>query len=205
MVLGPRLDLRQSQSLVMTPQLQQAIKLLQMSNVELTEYIEQEIEQNPLLEREEADGGFEEDSREAPENEGASENADGDANFDGDGDIEALEPEDPAYDDVDTLPDSADHATSESMGEDDRSLDTDFENVYEPESASDGAAPEAAGDDGDGPNWSMAGSGGGGFDDELSGLENVAAEEITLRDHLVGQVNIDFEDPIEIMLSLIHI
>ena len=54
MVLGPRLDLRQSQSLVMTPQLQQAIKLLQMSNVELTDYIEQEIEQNPLLEREDA-------------------------------------------------------------------------------------------------------------------------------------------------------
>ena len=48
MVLGPRLDLRQSQSLVMTPQLQQAIKLLRMSNVELTEFIEQEIEQNPL-------------------------------------------------------------------------------------------------------------------------------------------------------------
>ena len=59
MVLGPRLDLRQSQSLVMTPQLQQAIKLLQMSNVELTDYIEQEIEQNPLLEREDADGGLE--------------------------------------------------------------------------------------------------------------------------------------------------
>ena len=195
------MDLRQSQSLVMTPQLQQAIKLLQMSNVELTEYIEQEIEQNPLLEREEADGGFEEDSREAPENEGASENADGDADFDGDGDMEALAQEDPAYDDDDTLPDSADHATSESMGEDDRSLDTDFENVYEPESASDGAAPEAAGDDGDGLHWSTAGSGGGGFDDDLSGLENVAAEEITLRDHLVGQVNIDFEDPIEIMIA----
>jgi hypothetical protein len=43
----------------MTPQLQQAIKLLQMSNVELTDYIEQEIEQNPLLEREDADGGLE--------------------------------------------------------------------------------------------------------------------------------------------------
>ncbi|MEK9647291.1 MAG: RNA polymerase sigma-54 factor, partial [Alphaproteobacteria bacterium] len=56
MALGSRLDLRQSQSLVMTPQLQQAIKLLQMSNVELAEYIEQEIEENPLLEREDAEG-----------------------------------------------------------------------------------------------------------------------------------------------------
>ena len=51
MVLTPRLDLRQSQSLVMTPQLQQAIKLLQLTNIELTAYVEQELEQNPLLER----------------------------------------------------------------------------------------------------------------------------------------------------------
>ena len=50
MALG--LDLRQSQSLIMTPQLQQAIKLLQMSNFELTSFVEQEIEANPLLERE---------------------------------------------------------------------------------------------------------------------------------------------------------
>ena len=42
MALSPRLDLRQTQSLVMTPQLQQAIKLLQLSNVELAEYVETE-------------------------------------------------------------------------------------------------------------------------------------------------------------------
>jgi RNA polymerase sigma-54 factor len=53
MAISQRLDLRQTQSLVMTPQLQQAIKLLQMSNVELTAYVEQELEQNPLLERDE--------------------------------------------------------------------------------------------------------------------------------------------------------
>jgi len=52
MALGLRLDLRQSQSLIMTPQLQQANKLLQMSNFELTSFVEQEIEANPLLERE---------------------------------------------------------------------------------------------------------------------------------------------------------
>ena len=204
MVLGPRLDLRQSQSLVMTPQLQQAIKLLQMSNVELTEFIEQEIEQNPLLEREDAEGGFEGDSPDAPADDAAPDSADagdmgGDADFDAD--AEVLSPDDPAYDDEETLPDSADHATSESMGEDDRSLDTDFENVYEPESASDGAAPEAGDEEGDGLNWSTAGAGGGGFDDDLSGLENVAAEEKTLRDHLIGQVNIDFDDPVEIMIA----
>jgi RNA polymerase sigma-54 factor len=46
--------MRQSQALVMTPQLQQAIKLLQLSNIELQEFIESELERNPLLEREES-------------------------------------------------------------------------------------------------------------------------------------------------------
>ncbi len=51
MAMGPRLDLRQSQSLVMTPQLRQAIKLLQFSNLEVSAFIEDELERNPLLER----------------------------------------------------------------------------------------------------------------------------------------------------------
>src|SRR5216684_3400499 len=55
MALSQRLDLRQTQALVMTPQLQQAIKLLQMSNVELAGFVDQELEQNPLLERGESD------------------------------------------------------------------------------------------------------------------------------------------------------
>lgn len=54
MALGPRLDLRQSQSLVMTPQLQQAIKLLALSNLELETFIGEAIEANPLLELGEA-------------------------------------------------------------------------------------------------------------------------------------------------------
>ncbi|MEN0076838.1 MAG: RNA polymerase factor sigma-54 [Paracraurococcus sp.] len=53
MSLAPRLDLRQSQSLVMTPQLRQAIKLLQSSNLEVTAFVEEELERNPLLERDE--------------------------------------------------------------------------------------------------------------------------------------------------------
>tara|TARA_B100000686_G_scaffold347907_1_gene437693 strand:+ start:2359 stop:3951 length:1593 start_codon:yes stop_codon:yes gene_type:complete len=52
---GPRLELRQSQTLSMTPQLQQAIKLLQMSNLELNDYLEEQLEVNPLLERQSAD------------------------------------------------------------------------------------------------------------------------------------------------------
>ncbi|MGN6356937.1 MAG: RNA polymerase factor sigma-54 [Novosphingobium sp.] len=54
MALGPRLDLRQSQSLVMTPQLQQAIKLLALSNLELETFIGDAIAANPLLELGEA-------------------------------------------------------------------------------------------------------------------------------------------------------
>ena len=50
MAMAPRLDLRQSQSLVMTPQLQQAIKLLALSNLELEAFIGSELERNPLLE-----------------------------------------------------------------------------------------------------------------------------------------------------------
>ena len=49
MALGPRLDLRQSQSLVMTPQLQQAIKLLALSNLEIETFIGEALESNPLL------------------------------------------------------------------------------------------------------------------------------------------------------------
>ncbi len=56
MAIGPRLALRQSQSLVMTPQLQQAIRLLQLSAAELVEYVDQELETNPLLERDESSG-----------------------------------------------------------------------------------------------------------------------------------------------------
>ncbi|MFN4356872.1 RNA polymerase factor sigma-54 [Sphingopyxis alaskensis] len=67
MALGPRLDLRQSQSLVMTPQLQQAIKLLALSNLELEAYLAEALEGNPLL-----DTG-------APDSEGGGDEPDGDA------------------------------------------------------------------------------------------------------------------------------
>lgn len=50
MALAPRLDLRQSQSLVMTPQLQQAIKLLALSSLEIEAFIAEEVERNPVLE-----------------------------------------------------------------------------------------------------------------------------------------------------------
>ena len=51
MAIAPRLQQKQTTSLVMTPQLQQAIKLLQLSNLELAAYVEEQLESNPLLER----------------------------------------------------------------------------------------------------------------------------------------------------------
>jgi DNA-directed RNA polymerase specialized sigma54-like protein len=51
MALTQRLQIRQSQALVMTPQLMQAIKLLQLSNLDLLAYVEGELERNPLLDR----------------------------------------------------------------------------------------------------------------------------------------------------------
>jgi len=57
MALSQRLEFRQSQALVMTPQLMQAIKLLQLSSLDLAAYVEGELERNPLLERASDDEG----------------------------------------------------------------------------------------------------------------------------------------------------
>ena len=75
MALTPRLDFRQTQAPVMTPQLQQAIKLLQLSNLELAAFVEGELEENPLLEREESLIGGDE----APAPAESASNDDGDA------------------------------------------------------------------------------------------------------------------------------
>jgi RNA polymerase sigma-54 factor len=76
MALTQRLQLRQSQALVMTPQLMQAIKLLQLSNIDLMTYVEGELERNPLLERsgeDEAPGNLEPERDAAPEQANGSE------------------------------------------------------------------------------------------------------------------------------------
>lgn len=57
MALGPRIDLRTAQSLVMTPQLQQAIKLLALTNVEIEAFLAEELARNPLLEMRSGEGG----------------------------------------------------------------------------------------------------------------------------------------------------
>ena len=178
MALGPRLDLRQSQTLVMTPQLQQAIKLLQMTNLELTTYVDQELEQNPLLEREESEGGIEAADGEA---------ADGDASASSD---------DSGTEDAPEAPDSAELAASETLQEgDSQALDTDYENVWERETPSDGGL--AGG--GDSSQFSSAGKSTA-LDD--ADFDNVAARDVTLREHLHGQVNIDLVDPVDRMIAV---
>ncbi|KAK0341506.1 hypothetical protein LTR94_026078, partial [Friedmanniomyces endolithicus] len=77
-VIGQRLEVRQGQGLVITPQLQQAIKLLQLSNLELEDFVEAELERNPLLQRDEP----EPEASEPAQGEAAS--ADGEMSF-GDG------------------------------------------------------------------------------------------------------------------------
>ncbi len=85
MALGPRLDLRQSQSLVMTPQLQQAIKLLAASNLEIESFVAEALEDNPLLKlgetsREAGDG--EAGAPDAPPEERAADDSLGDRALD---------------------------------------------------------------------------------------------------------------------------
>src|SRR5690348_17982724 len=71
MALSQKLELRHSQALVMTPQLMQAIKLLQLSNLDLAGYVETELERNPLLERaEEGEGAPAPEGAEAQEHPG---------------------------------------------------------------------------------------------------------------------------------------
>jgi RNA polymerase sigma-54 factor len=77
--LGARLELRQGQSLVITPQLQQAIKLLQLSNIELEAFVDSELERNPLLARDDAPDGAPEERRSEAAEPAAAEAPDADA------------------------------------------------------------------------------------------------------------------------------
>ena len=84
MATGPRLELRQGQSLVMTQQLQQSIKLLQANALELKAFVEQELEKNPFLGQEEGEGSEQTaDEPTAKADEGEPREAD----FEGDGDF----------------------------------------------------------------------------------------------------------------------
>lgn len=154
MALSPRLELKHTQTLVMTPQLQQAIKLLQYTNLELGDFVAQEVEKNPLLELAEP----------------AAERNDP---VDG--------PDEPVID----LPDgatAADILLKEPVGAVGDALDASFDNVFEPESPSDGAM----GDAGLSLNGMTLGS--GGFDDAGGDFEQNLTSAPSLKDHLESQL-----------------
>jgi RNA polymerase sigma-54 factor len=173
MALTTRLEFRQSQALVMTPQLMQAIKLLQLSNLELAAYVEEELEKNPLLER-------------------AS---------DDEGPIAAADPAEaaPAADDSEGPKDwmGEDLATSRNAIEDD--LGTRLDNVF-PEDGGP-AVSSARAEDATAAQSEWASVGSGGRDDADYNLEAFVSAERTLADHLSEQLSMSIIDPAERMIG----
>jgi len=165
MALSPRLDIRQSQGLVMTPQLQQAIKLLQMSNFELEAYVEGELERNPLLERDES--AHKPDAVErAPEETAYSEGPENDLQL---------------RDDTSLV-----SATD--------SLDTDYDNLYDGDSGADRAMADQI-EPPFNSDWTSVGTGGGSFQENEYNLEDRISAQVNLRDHLLGQLHLGVRDP----------
>lgn len=191
MALSARLDLRQSQNLVMTPQLQQAIKLLQFNNLELNEFVEAEIEQNPLLERNDGDGPA---TLEALE-------ADNLAAYD-----KAIEGEavpgagaDSGWDEAPDGPDTMDRTSAESLpATGDDPGDSDYDNNWSSASVEE-ADPSLSPTLG---SWESAGSGGGrGGGEDMPGLEETVRQNKTLREHLLEQVSLDIARPDERIIA----
>lgn len=176
MSIGPRLDLRQSQSLVMTPQLQQAIKMLQMSNLELTAFVEGELQRNPLLERAEDRGPGEPAAPSAATREGAdvalSRNSVERASEVFDTGSENL------YADM-SLSDRAEAASASAP------LVEGAGGVVEGAGGFDGEAGAWA----ENSAWGQVGRGGSSkFEDADHSLEGRAVAEISLREHLLAQL-----------------
>lgn len=173
MALSPRLDLRQSQQLVMTPQLQQAIKLLQLNNLELNGFLADEIEKNPLLEV----GG------EGPE--GADRGSDAQSN--------QTETTD-ASQDAPALDDSL-------SGQGESALDADFtENTFDGDTASDRMGmDESAASAGLTLSGAGAVTGSGASASSGGGQDNVLEEtvgaELSLQDHLSAQMALILKVP----------
>ncbi|SCB49186.1 RNA polymerase, sigma 54 subunit, RpoN/SigL [Bradyrhizobium shewense] len=184
MALTQRLEFRQSQSLVMTPQLMQAIKLLQLSNLDLTTFVEEELERNPLLERanDEAPAG------EAPADAGQYSDGEesGGQGDDGFGGGDAFEP-------------GQEEWMTKDLGtraEIEQTLDTGLDNVFSEEPA-EAAARNAQ----DAAPTTYTEWGGGASGDEDYNLEAFVAAELTLSDHLAEQLSVAFTAPAQRMIG----
>ncbi|WP_417825553.1 RNA polymerase factor sigma-54 [Thalassospira povalilytica] len=186
MALKARLDLRQSQSLVMTPQLQQAIKLLQFNNIELSNFIDSELLENPLLERADPGQTF------AETGDGAVGN--GDDGIDSRSSDNFTDREDRFGTDRLTA--------SETMGGDDGPLDVSSDALYDGEGEiSRNGEPVAGNHDYASPYGGGTGGSGAGSSDDLPGLEQTLADEATLRQSLDDQLNIAFADAMSRMIG----
>ncbi|HLA21088.1 MAG TPA: RNA polymerase sigma-54 factor, partial [Pseudolabrys sp.] len=172
MALSQRLEFRQTQALVMTPQLMQAIKLLQLSSLDLAAYVEGELERNPLLER-------------ASDDENSTPGA---------------EPETPAAErdeDQGGTPDWNNENLETSRASMEQGLGTELENVFPDDGGEKTSAvempPPAYSE------WSGVGSGGG--QDGDYNLESFVSEKLTLVDHLAKQMALAISDPASRMIG----
>ncbi len=179
MALISKLVMRQSQSLVMTPQLLQAIKLLQFSNLELTAFVEQELERNPLLER----------AEDAPD----PENHVGDTASSGEMDQGEFFGGEDFNERTET--EWSSEALATDRGALEASLGTELSNSFddgqpttpgEPSLEPDGLGLSAT-------SWS--GPSGGSGDGEAANLEAYVAEQVSLKDHLETQLTLATTDP----------
>ena len=198
MALTQRLEFRQSQSLVMTPQLMQAIKLLQLSNLDLSAFVEEELERNPLLER----------ANDGPEAPVAGEPVRRDvpsarigraARFREMAAAKRPVPRMPAKTRARQFEPGQEEWMNRDLGtraEIEQTLDTGLDNVFseEPAEAAARAAQDAA------PSayteW-----GGGASGDEDYNLEAFVAAEVTLGDHLAEQIAVAFAAPAQRMIG----
>jgi RNA polymerase sigma-54 factor len=166
-LLGQRLEIRQGQGLVITPQLQQAIKLLQLSNLELDAYVEGELERNPLLQRDEGDGPERGEAAEAPAV------------------AEVADSAELSFSDADA-----------GRAETSMDVSADWSDASPGERA-EAATPAAATDDGPAMDWSRAGSGGGFDHDGEDGLDRALRRARTLSEHLTDQAAVAGFTPAE--------
>ena len=183
MAFTAKLELRQSHSLVMTPQLQQAIKLLQLSNMELTAFVEAELERNPLLEREETDDAGAAAQGEAAEAVSLFAEAKQEANGHAGDFSDAGEGETPGSEEGEWLDLQADDR--DGRGED---LDAEPRDAFsDGEGYNAGALKELS--------WASLSQGPRLDGDDAPNLEAYVAEERTLKDHLSDQLALVFADP----------
>jgi len=189
MSLSPKMVLRQGQSLVMTPQLLQAIKLLQLSTMELSAYVEQELERNPLLEREEERP----EPGTAASSDAGSDKASAEA---GEADGEDFDPQDAADERAGDWAQEQFDVDPAALRD---NLDTDISNTF------DADAPAPALERNDGPEaalstdaWTGAPGSSG---EDAPNLEAYVASQISLADHLNQQFSLAVFDPADRLIG----